>query len=75
MNGGDGMECLVCHNAIENEALSFWGTAICGDCEAWLMELAVDEPGYDILVRAFGLLWRKQCLAARDRHLMDGDHV
>ena len=69
------MECLICQNVIESECLLFCGTAICSDCEVRLMELAVDEPGYDLQVRAFNLFWQRQFLAARDRHLGDGDRV
>lgn len=75
MNGGDGMECLICQRWAEEECLSFCGKAICGDCEVELMEQAVDAPGYDIRVRAFRLLWQRKFLAALDRHLMDGDPV
>jgi hypothetical protein len=39
------------------------------------MEQAIDEPGYEAQVRAFRLLWQRQFLGARDRHLVDGDHV
>lgn len=67
------MECLVCQSVGKKEGVSFWGVSICGDCEGRLMELAVDQPEYDILIRAFSHLWQTRFLAARDRHLMDGD--
>ena len=75
MNGGDGMECLICRSVTENDCLAFCGAVICGDCEARIMEQTVDEPGYEIQVQAFRLLWQRQFLATRDRHLVDGDHV
>lgn len=75
MEGGDGMHCLICQNVVDHEVLSFWGEVICQDCEAELMELAVDQPGYDHIVRVFRHLWQRQLLAARDRHLMEGDHL
>ena len=75
MNGGDGMECLICQSSADDQCLVFCGEAICGDCEVRLMEQTVDAPGYDIQVRALRLLWQRQFLAARDRHLMDGDRV
>lgn len=74
MNGGDGMECLICQStAWEKDGLNFWGVTICGDCEGRLMELAVDQPEYDTIVRAFRLLWQRQLSDSSDRHLVDGE--
>jgi len=75
MNGGDGMECLVCHNAAKNGCLTFCGVALCEECEMRLMEQQVDEPGYDVQVQAFRLLWQRQLGAARDRHQGDGANI
>lgn len=69
------MECLICQNNGGVEGLSFWGAVICADCEGRLMEVAVDHPEYELLLRAFRLLWRRQLQAARDRHLVDGDQL
>lgn len=75
MDGGDGMECLICQSGVEIGCLSFCGAVICGDCESRLMEQAVDEPAYDIQVEALRLLWQRKFVAVRDRHIMDGDHI
>lgn len=75
MDGGDGMECLICQRATDSGCLVFCGEAICSDCEMRLMEQTIDDPGYETQVRAFRLLWQRQFLATRDRHLMDGDSV
>ena len=69
------MECLVCQSVGKKEGLNFWGVSICGDCEARLMELAVDQPEYDILVRAFSLLWQSRSLALQDHHLVEDDNL
>ncbi len=75
MDGGDGVECLICHGEAEIGCLSFCGVVICGDCESRLMEQAIDQPGYDVHVDALRLLWQKKFVAVRDRHLTDGEFV
>ncbi len=75
MDGGDGVECLICHGEVEICCLSFWGAVICGDCESRLVEQAIDEPGYDVYVNALRLLWQRKFVAVRDRHLTDGEFV
>jgi hypothetical protein len=40
-----------------------------------LLELKVDEPGYDTQVYAFRLLWQRRFLDTRDHHLVDGDQA
>ncbi|NMB19641.1 MAG: hypothetical protein GX979_02120 [Firmicutes bacterium] len=70
------MECLMCQGvAEEDRCLCFWGAAICSACEVRLMELGVDEPGYDTQVRAFRLLWQRRFLGTRDYHLVEGDQA
>ena len=69
------MECLICRSVAEDSCLNFWDVAICGSCEARLMELAVDEPSYDAQVRAFRLLWQRRFLGTRDHHQIEGDQV
>ncbi|NLL42447.1 MAG: hypothetical protein GX251_03790 [Firmicutes bacterium] len=67
------MECLICRSETGHDCLAFCGAVICSDCEVRLMEQTADEPGYENQVQAFRQLWQKQLLAARDRHLGDGD--
>jgi hypothetical protein len=75
MDGGDGMECLICRGESDHNCLAFCGAVICGACEARLMEQTADEPGYEIQLQAFRLFWQKKLLALRDRHLGNGDWV
>ncbi|NMB00321.1 MAG: hypothetical protein GX971_02195 [Firmicutes bacterium] len=69
------MECLVCQSVGKKEGLNFWGASICGDCEGRLMELAVDQPEYETLIRAFRLLWQSHFLTSQDRHLTESDQT
>lgn len=71
--GMQGMHCLICQSPVEPGVLSFWGEVICGDCEAQIMELAVDQPEYYEVVRAFRLMWQNQLLARQNHHITESD--
>lgn len=69
------MECLICQGVTGDNSLHLWGVAICSACEVRLMELDVDDPGYDTQVRAFRLMWQRRFLGTRDHHSLEGDQV
>ncbi|NMA61412.1 MAG: hypothetical protein GX956_05980 [Firmicutes bacterium] len=74
MQGMDSRHCLICQSPVDPGELGFWGEVICGDCEALIMELAVDQPEYDEIVKAFRLLWQNQFLALQNHHTMESDN-
>lgn len=69
------MRCLLCRTVVEHDALSFCGEVICGDCEAHVMELTVDQPGYEQIIRAFRILWERQFSAELSHHPLESDHT
>jgi hypothetical protein len=74
MQSMSGAHCLICQSPVEPGALSFWGEVICGDCEAEIMELAVDQPEYAEVIKTFRLLWQNQFIALQNHHTMESDN-
>lgn len=70
---GDGMHCLLCQNAVEKGVLSFCGIVMCGECEADLMEMTVEQPEYEQIIRALKVLWQRQFSAALDHRPLESD--
>lgn len=74
LNGGDGMQCLICSKTVEYCELCFWEEVICPACESLIMETSVASPEYDQLVRGVRLLWQKQLLDHSHR-LRESEHI
>lgn len=51
------MSCVICSRVNESVAFSLLGSAICRDCEAWLLLVSPEQPEYDSAVRVFKDVW------------------
>ena len=67
------MHCLLCQNAVEKGVLSFCGIVMCGECEADLMEMTVEQPEYEQIIRALKVLWQRQFSAALANRPLESD--
>jgi hypothetical protein len=46
---------------------------MCGECEADLMEMTVEQPEYEQIIRALKVLWQRQFSAALDHRPLESD--
>lgn len=69
------MQCLICEKSMETVSLELFGEIICGECERKLVTLTANEPEYDYLVEAIGLIWRRKFPAPHIHRLLEGEQL